>query len=158
MVERSTTSEIFVTLFFAVLSPDRREMTYCNAGHTTGMLRRTDGTVERLAPTAPLVGAFSNFTFADKSVVLDAGDLVVLYTDGVIEARRGRELFGEDRVAGSVAGSDGPPQSVVTRLAGIVTEFAEGGLTDDVAILALKVEPGLDNEEALGAEHPPRRS
>ncbi|HSK48013.1 MAG TPA: SpoIIE family protein phosphatase [Coriobacteriia bacterium] len=154
VVERSTTSEIFVTLFFAVLSPDRRQMTYCNAGHTTGMLRRTDGTVERLTPTAPLVGAFSNFTFADKSLVLDAGDLVVLYTDGVIEARRGRELFGEDRVAGSVADSDGPPQSVVTRLAEIVTEFAEGGLTDDVAILALRVEPGLDNEEALGCGTP----
>lgn len=138
MVERYSEPGSFVTVFFGLL--DRRDgsIVYCNAGHPSVMIRRGAGDVVRLSPNSPLVGAFPDMAFADDKSSLEPGEVLVMYTDGLIEARRGPELYGEDRL-GLLLGSAGDrgPQETVDALLEDLTRFTGGALSDDLAILAL---------------------
>ena len=76
----------------------------------------------------------------DKFLIeLDLGDMVVLYTDGLAEARRGDELFGEDRIATMLRRDPTVAPDVLCKsLLEAARNFAEGPVEDDVAILAIK--------------------
>jgi sigma-B regulation protein RsbU (phosphoserine phosphatase) len=66
--------------------------------------------------------------------------MLVMYTDGVTEARRGTELYGEDRLVRLLADSAArDPQATVDGLLGDLLLFTNGGLSDDLAVLALKL-------------------
>ena len=70
---------------------------------------------------------------------LDVGDLVLLYTDGLTEARSGEQLFGEDRVAGILRRDPGQDVTTLCKtLLEAARDFAAEPLTDDVAILAIR--------------------
>ncbi|MFD0427851.1 PP2C family protein-serine/threonine phosphatase [Streptomyces zhihengii] len=115
--------ERFTTLTVAVLDPRRSTLTWVNAGHEEPFLRRTDGTLERLATTGPIVHPLLPAppgTWGTRSTRLDPGDLLVLSTDGLTEGRGGSgEEFGEQRVAGVLSGladpSPSPPSPPSTR-------------------------------------------
>ncbi len=141
MVERYSTSESFVTLFFALL--DRRDgrLVYCNAGHTTVLAVSCGGRVDRLASNSPLVGALPNLSFIDSETHLEPGEMLVMYTDGLTEARRGRELYGEDRLIKVLdSRRDCDPQATIDSLLDELTRFTGGGLSDDLAVLALTLQ------------------
>jgi serine phosphatase RsbU (regulator of sigma subunit) len=76
----------FITLFLAVYSPDSGEMTYVNAGQNPPLLRRRDGTWERLEGTGVALGMFEGSTYLSAATALKPGDLLILYSDGVTEA------------------------------------------------------------------------
>lgn len=76
----------FITLFFGVYSPATGDLTYVNAGQTPPLIRRPSGAYERLAGTGIALGMFEGSTYASASTTMDAGDLLVLYSDGVTEA------------------------------------------------------------------------
>jgi serine phosphatase RsbU (regulator of sigma subunit) len=79
--------ERFVTLIAAVVSIDDGRLDYVNAGHPAGLLHTGDGRVAQLASTGPLVSpAFSTLSWRQQSVAFHAGDLLLLYTDGVSDA------------------------------------------------------------------------
>ncbi|HEX4901373.1 MAG TPA: SpoIIE family protein phosphatase, partial [Acidimicrobiales bacterium] len=69
-----------------------------SGGHAPPLVVRAGGEVEELACRGPLLGVFPSGNFVSDRTTLGPGDVVVLYTDGVTEARRGREEFGEDRL------------------------------------------------------------
>ncbi|HAS10551.1 MAG TPA: histidine kinase, partial [Acidimicrobiaceae bacterium] len=69
-----------------------------SGGHPPPLVVRADGTVEEVACRGPLLGVFDEATFTTGDARLAPGDVLVLYTDGVTEARRGREEYGEDRL------------------------------------------------------------
>jgi len=92
--------------------------------------------VEWLSPTGPLLGALADVGFDEEKVRITGGDVVVLYTDGVTEARNGNVFFGEDRVRDSVV-AGGTPREIVRRLLTAVRRFGRGDLRDDVALLAV---------------------
>jgi sigma-B regulation protein RsbU (phosphoserine phosphatase) len=109
-----------------------------SGGHPPPLVVRTDGTVEEVPCRGPLLGVFPEGTFVTGEAHLDPGDVLVLYTDGVTEARQGHEEFGEDRLRDLLASCAGMPASEV---AGVVEEavltFQAGVARDDIAVLAV---------------------
>jgi serine phosphatase RsbU (regulator of sigma subunit) len=77
--------------------------------------------------------------YFERTVHFNPGDLLLLYTDGVTDARRGDELFGRERLEELLAGlSDAKPNRIVSQIYRTVRAFAEGDLHDDCALLVLK--------------------
>lgn len=114
-----------------------------SGGHAPPLIARADGTVEELACRGPLLGVFEDATFATDEARLDPGDVLVLYTDGVTEARRGREEYGDDRLRDLLSSCAGQPAPEV---AGVIEDavlsFQGGVARDDIAVLAISPQPG----------------
>jgi PAS domain S-box-containing protein len=139
VLARETAAEVFATVFFAML--DRRDgrLVYCNAGHPAIAVARVDGEVAGLPATSPLIGAFTDFSYANAETYLACGDLLFLYTDGLTEARRDQDMFGESRVFEMIGRLRVfAPGVVVGRVIDSAVAFAGGGLRDDLAVLALQ--------------------
>jgi len=114
-------------------------VTASSAGHPRPVLLRADGTTSLLDCAGVLIGVVPSPPLVDLDVALAPGDAVVLYTDGVTEARRGRELFGDGRLLETVQGLAGASAEALARgIEDAVVAFQEGA-TDDVAIVALRV-------------------
>ena len=129
------TSDI-VTAFIALLDMKTLTLTYANAGHPPALLLRGEG-LEALETTGPLLGAISGVEFQERTVALEPCDLLVMYTDGVTEARRQRELYGEERLRRVVA-RGGTPSEVTQALLADVQGFS-GDLRDDIAVLTVRI-------------------
>ena len=119
---RDTADDMFMSMFVCVLNPDTREFTYANAGHTQPILLRTEtGEVEDFHVTGVALGVEEEMEFIDRGpFTLDPGDIVVMFTDGLIEMRQGDEQYGRERVAESARKYQG----------GTAREMIEG-ITDD---------------------------
>jgi serine phosphatase RsbU (regulator of sigma subunit)/HAMP domain-containing protein len=137
VVESGDTSDIVTTLL-GLLDREKSTFVYANAGHPPGLLVRGDEIIA-LETTGPLLGAIAGIVFGQVEVALEPCDLIVLYTDGVTEARREGELFGEERLRAVVA-EGGSPAEVTQRILSAVQSFS-GELRDDVAVLAVRVSP-----------------
>jgi len=130
----------FISLFVAGIDMPNREFYYCNAGHNPPLWwKSTSGSVDWLKPTGPAIGLTAEPRFGSGSVQYETGDLFLLYTDGLIEARNGSgEEFGAVRLA-EYTRKNGR-QSAEQFLSGLrreVLEFA-GKLVDDTTIMVLK--------------------
>lgn len=102
LMHRTFPEEHFVTLFYGELTNDTKGLLiYANAGHNSPMLLHHDCTdVEYLEPTGQMLGPFPDGIYRTESAHLKKGDLLLLYTDGITEARNEQgELFGEQRLA-----------------------------------------------------------
>ena len=77
----------FVTLFYALYDSATRVLTYTNAGHNPPLVLRRTGSCERLASGGTVTGIFDEGTYEEGRVALDPGDRLVLFTDGITEAR-----------------------------------------------------------------------
>ncbi len=131
--------EHFATVFFAIL--DRRDgrIAYCNAGHPAPVILRAGREITELPANSPLIGAFRDMPYADSETFLETDDVLLLYTDGLVEARRDGALFGESRLKELLERCYGlEPEQLVDSVTGAVDEFAGGRLTDDLALLALR--------------------
>lgn len=123
------------------LHPDRIKVTVCSAGHPLPLLVRADATVTPVGKPGPLLGLLDTVTLSESSVRLAAGDNLLLYTDGVVEAHGADGLFGEDRLTGLLAGTAGQPAArLVDTVQQAVLAYRTGG-PDDLALLALRVLP-----------------
>src|SRR6516225_6859090 len=92
----STSSERFATLFFGVYNDRTRRLRYVNCGHNAPLLLRSTGEVERLGPTATMLGAFAKWTCGEAETEMRFGDYLAIFSDGVTEAGTGSgEEFGE---------------------------------------------------------------
>jgi serine phosphatase RsbU (regulator of sigma subunit) len=89
----------FISLFLFVIDPATGRATYCSAGHNPALLVRASGEVERLAAVGTVLGILPDLGYDEETVVLAPGDLIAVYSDGVTEALRDGEEFGEDRLA-----------------------------------------------------------
>lgn len=98
-------SLMFVTLFFSILNISTGEFEYCNGGHNPPYLIRSNGEVKPLEPTNGIaLGVMEDFSYQSKKIVLEKGDTVFLYTDGVTEAMNEKdELFSEERLEQEIA-------------------------------------------------------
>jgi len=98
-----TPPERYATAFIASLDPKTHLLSYTNAGHNPGLLVRADGTTERLEGNGLPLGLFPIVEYERAEVTLAAGDLVMLYTDGITEAADAAgEEFGLERLAAVV--------------------------------------------------------
>ena len=146
VTESGDTSDI-VTLWVGRLDPSTGELSYSNGGHPPGVVRHVAGGLERTWPTGPLLGALTDVEYGEETVRLEADDVILLYTDGVTEARSGKEFFGEGRVEEAVA-AGGSAEEVVRRLLTMVRRWVRGDLRDDVAVLAIALRPREHEHDA----------
>jgi CHASE3 domain sensor protein len=130
--------ESFVSMFVGI--HDRRDasLIYANAGHEACWVRR-DGHVESLAPTGPIVG-LDGSAFALGRTRLASGELLVLATDGLTEARTPQGAFAPLEWFTNKIAQAQPrtPQAVVDQLAALVARHTHGRIDDDLAILAVE--------------------
>jgi serine phosphatase RsbU (regulator of sigma subunit)/HAMP domain-containing protein len=133
--ETGDTSDI-VTLWAGRLIPERHELTYASGGHPPAIISHASGGAERTVSTGPLLGALVDVVYGEETLKLEANDVILLYTDGVTEARSGKEFFGEDRVEEALL-VGGTPDEIVRRLLTLVRRWVHGELRDDVAVLAI---------------------
>lgn len=118
-------------------TPAGTAMTLARGGHPAPLVRRADGTVDTVEPDGGLLGCATDPGLDERRILLAPGDLLLLYTDGVPEARRGNELFGDDRLTALLAESRADARAVVDAVVDAVLAHSVGDLADDVAVLAL---------------------
>ena len=131
------TPGMFVTCFYGVLDPASGMLRFANAGHTLPVHKRPDGSVAELRATGMPFGWMPDATYHTEEVQLDPGSLVVVPSDGVIEARdTAGAFFGMAGLAGLVASADGP--SVVDRVLDALRAHCAPStdLGDDVTMLS----------------------
>lgn len=94
----NTAPEKYATFYFAMYDEVLHSLTYTNAGHLSPLLVR-DGLVSLLEPTGTVVGAFPFAVYEEKTVKLEHGDMLVAYTDGLVEPENAYgEMYGEERL------------------------------------------------------------
>ena len=132
---------MFVTAWIGVLDLKTGEMEYVNAGHNPPYLRRADGTLEPLKENRGLVLAATDFArYRSGHVVLRAGDMLFLYTDGVTEAKSvSGSFYGEPRLESLLSKDrEGAPEALCRKVVASVDAFAAGEpQADDITVLAL---------------------
>ena len=144
LLEESNDSMMFVTLLYGIFDPATNQFNYANGGHNRPLLFKADGTVSEIdAVPGIALGVSPDCEFADQSLTLSKGDVLLMYTDGVNEAERADEvLFGMDRLNEMFDGDPPPndPEAVTDRVFERVAEFVEGNVaSDDITCLALCV-------------------
>jgi PAS domain S-box-containing protein len=127
----------FVTFLFATLDIDSGLLVYCSAGHPPGIIKRKNGDISVLPSTSTVVGAFPDARFERGEESLAEDDVLLLYTDGVIEARKDSQLFGWQSVVQLVSESESDPGLMSKYIYEKISEFTGGRLSDDVAIMAI---------------------
>ena len=117
--------------------------TTATGGHPEPLLLRATGAVERLPRTGPLLGITNRATFEETDIKLEPGDTMLLFTDGVTEARADGELFGETRLIELARKwSALPVDQLLARLEEEVVAFSDAGRPqDDIAMLAIRILP-----------------
>ena len=145
---------MFATVFAAVLDTDTGELRYANAGHTRPVVIKS-GNAELIKPDAGIaLGLFEDSGIIDKVMMLDKGDGIFLYTDGVTEAvGSGNAFYGEGRLIASARGDNAV--EVMYAVSDSVMAFTDGcEQFDDVTALAvfysgeavrMTLEPTLDS-------------
>jgi serine phosphatase RsbU (regulator of sigma subunit)/DNA-binding transcriptional MerR regulator len=114
--------------------------TFSSAGHCLPLLLREGGELEVLEAPGTLLGVLDTVRLSETRLRLAPGDLLLLYTDGVVEARGVDGLFGEERLAELVADCAGwPADAVVERVVDAVARYRTTAAADDMAVLALRV-------------------
>jgi len=133
---------MFVTIFYGVLNTKTGEVQFSFGGHNPPYIKRKAGPVERINQESGfLLGMLDDMEYDVHKLLLQPGDTILLYTDGVTEAMNsGGELFEESRLVGSLERMNGSPLQEM--LEGINTDlmrFADGApQADDITMMALQ--------------------
>jgi serine phosphatase RsbU (regulator of sigma subunit) len=139
MLWRDTRPEEFVTLFYGVLDARNRRMTYCNAGHPPGLIRR-DGRLIELASDNMVLGVNPDEQYTQSVVDLKADDVLLLYTDGLTDAANFKgERYGRQRLNESFQTAD-RAETIAQSILWDLRKFV--GLqkaTDDVTMIVAKM-------------------
>jgi sigma-B regulation protein RsbU (phosphoserine phosphatase) len=130
----------FATMFYGVLSVDG-SVRYANAGQEPPVVVRKNALFDALEEGGPVLGMLSRAVYAFGTASLQPGDIVVLCSDGVTEARNSdSEEFGRERLRATLAGEHGhDPESVLERLLAAIREFSGAEpQADDITLLVLR--------------------
>lgn len=135
-----TGSDQFVTIFYGIIDPMTGQMIYCNGGHLPPLLfsANTPGRTERLLRTGIPLGIYEDQEWKRGEAQIEAGDLLVLYTDGITDAMNVDEQpFGEKRLAQALAGRVGQPVGAIkaTILAAVQDYTGDAQQFDDMALV-----------------------
>lgn len=138
----------FATIFFAVLDMRQNDLTYCCAGHPPGLLYSpASESLRELRVGGGLVGSDLSIGFEEERINLQAGDMLLLYTDGIMEARRGDEEYGTQRLETAVRENAGRSLKNIARaVIDDVRDFAQNLVRDDMALLLVRVPERPDGD------------
>jgi len=137
-VDAGTDAGTFITMFFGILDGRTAEMVYASAGHEPAIYSH-DGVGLTLPATGPALGAGIDLDYAEGRLRLERNGVLLLYTDGISEARSGGDLFGTEGVKASLqACAELSSEEVAACVHRQAIEYAGGELKDDAAILAIR--------------------
>lgn len=142
-IMQQRTDHMFCTVSYVRLKPQeaRARLTVCCAGHPLPLVLRADGTVESAGTPGALLGIFGDPELTDVAFDLGPEDVLVLFTDGILEERRrDGEIFGRDRLVSVLSASRGKDANgIADAIERTLNEFTPDDPRDDVALLVLKV-------------------
>lgn len=128
----------FCTATLGIVKPDgdRLKVSLTLAGHPAPVLVRTDGAVSFAGRSGTLLGVFPDLELTEVNLVLNPGDALVFYTDGVTERRNGNLMFGDDNLVNCLRQAAGQPADLI---AGMLEEHVQrfGTARDDLAVLVV---------------------
>ncbi|PKL68447.1 MAG: stage II sporulation protein E [Methanomicrobiales archaeon HGW-Methanomicrobiales-1] len=134
---------MFVTLFYGILGTDNCSLTYVNAGHNPPIIcHAEDGRLTELEATGIAIGAMADSAYTAQTAMLKAGDVIVLYTDGITEAENAaQEMFGEVRLHEVIRASRKlPAPDIMTAILASVHSFTGGyAQSDDITLMVIRV-------------------
>ncbi|MDX1664160.1 MAG: fused response regulator/phosphatase [Candidatus Promineifilaceae bacterium] len=134
-------SNMFATVFFALLDTASGRLVYINAGHEPPiLLRGGGGQPTYLAPTGPAVGMLPNMKFGVETIDLSPGDTFIAFTDGVTEARaEDGAFYGDDRLLQTIHSAPPGAQAALDHLAaGVHAHIGEAKQSDDITMVAVR--------------------
>jgi serine phosphatase RsbU (regulator of sigma subunit) len=137
-------SNMFVTCFYAILEPESGTLSYANAGHDLPYLRRVGGDAEELRARGMPLGLMPSMSYEEKEILLDAGEGVLFYSDGLVEAHNPEgEMFGFPRLRELVAEHAAEERSLEEALLEELHSFVGEGWEqeDDITLLTLRRSP-----------------
>ncbi len=146
----------FVTANIAHLTwqDDNLRVVLGSAGHPAAALLRSDGAVRMMSGGGLPLGLFPDAEPATQELVMDEGDVLFLYTDGVAQARGPGHTYFQDRLADELTGLAGlAPEQLVASMRQALNTFSRGVLVDDVTMLVIRASP----EDGRDRRRPPRR-
>jgi serine phosphatase RsbU (regulator of sigma subunit) len=136
-----TQQGMFVTAVYGELDVENGKFTYVNAGHNPPYWVRANGDVEKLTRTAIALGVMENQSVNQKTISVNTGDTLFLYTDGLTEAfSPNSELFGEARLLDVMKSlNSNTPDETLLAIEECLNEFIETvPLGDDLTMLAIR--------------------
>ncbi|MHB1413230.1 MAG: PP2C family protein-serine/threonine phosphatase, partial [Thermoleophilia bacterium] len=135
VIVRASKANDFVTVFLCSIDIKTGDLVYCSGGHPPAIIKRKSGEIETLATSSPILGAFSDLEYSEERTVVERGDMLVLYTDGVIETRNTEgALVGIQRLTEIVAAPVSLPK-MPQHIFKAISNFSGGKMNDDVALL-----------------------
>ena len=140
---QNTTDSAYATVFFADYDDAERRLRYANCGHLSAILLRHNGEVERLHPTATVLGLFEEWHSPTVDCQLSPGDIFALYTDGVTEAfNESEEEFGEGRLINALQqNSHRPPAEILSSTIDEIQQFSPHEQHDDITLIVARCTP-----------------
>jgi serine phosphatase RsbU (regulator of sigma subunit) len=135
-------ANLFITLFYGILDPNKGTLTYCNAGHNPPYLIRNSDheSVESLTRTGIAMGIEANSTWITKTVTIETGDILVLYTDGIPDAQdRDGDFFNDEAIIEIVRENTGRlAHEIQSSIINEVQKFsADTPQDDDITLMVL---------------------
>jgi sigma-B regulation protein RsbU (phosphoserine phosphatase) len=129
----------FVTFFYGILDSRNRTLHYSNAGHLQPILLQASGGSKQLKDNGAVLGVFRDWKYEDDSVQFEAGDKLLLFTDGITEASTADgEEFGEQRLIDAArAGESQAPGNVKARVLQDVRQFCHSQFSDDATLVVI---------------------
>ena len=149
----------FLTAIYATIRPTATgaSVRISSAGHPLALVRRSDGRVQPAGQPGTLLGLLPDPELHDRHVLLRAGDSLIMFTDGITEARHhaSRALYGDNRLRDLIAGLHGMPAAEITvAIQQAALEFGGGQASDDTVTLVLTVPP-VRKEQPARAQRAP---
>ncbi|GAB4247712.1 MAG: hypothetical protein Kow00129_08280 [Thermoleophilia bacterium] len=138
----------YTTVFVGILHHLSGRLDYASAGHPPPALKGKGDVIDFLDPGSLPLGVTQDTVYRRQTQSLKSGDVLLLYTDGLTEARKNGEFFGEGRLAATLAGLTFSPNAAEAMIAEAIS-FAGGSLRDDVAAVAVRL--SARNSEDLQA-------
>jgi len=131
----------FITAFYAVVNIPKRTLTFTNAGHNPPLLARANGECVRLDAGGSVLGAFADLEFSESEIQLNAGDRLLLFTDGLSEAvDANNEQFGEQRLIDLLCEQrQRTPEELKEIVFDAVAKFCGYSFRDDAALMIVSV-------------------
>jgi sigma-B regulation protein RsbU (phosphoserine phosphatase) len=143
LYEDLTRAELFITMFFLKYDGSRRMATYANAGHNRPIIARADqsGCIA-LDTEGMILGVRENVSFEELTIQLQPGDVLLIYTDGIVEAQdETGELFGDERLCRLLKSLNRhSPEEIINTIMHEVSSFTAGGIiVDDISMIVMRV-------------------